>query len=237
MNPNEAVRQIRDAMQIGGDAEAAAAACAMMLDVETVQRIAALWLMEAARNAERRTVREVEKVALPSRETKAHRDAAAIEANVRRIYRQRSVDDQDRLVRRAIQLDVAPRTPRKWTTDRHLWESVTPRGISWAAGDEESEVRLRREVNDSVARFATELKAGWTAELRAQSFTVNGQSVTWGAATIQQHEVRAQAFEQTSFANAESAARHRRAITDLTSASADCLDALTMVSVEGAATE
>lgn len=230
MKPQEAVQQIRETLRAGGDAEISAWACAERLDRESLRRVASLWLLEAARNAERRNVRQVEEDAVtpPVLPVRVHPSAAEIEANVRRVYADRNKDDQDRLVRRAIDIDHSSRLPNKGTDARALWELVTPRGRDWRAMEADSYSKFSSEMSGIISNFAADLKAEWTTELLSQTFTVNGRTVSWGTATVSDHEKRAEFFERAAVGNAESAARHRRALADMASAAADCLNALAL---------
>lgn len=88
--------------------------------------------------------------------------------------------------------------------------------------------RLRGQLNDSLERYAAELRIEWTAELLSTGFALpDGRMVLWGEATVQDHEQRAAMLTRNVVANAEAAARHRRAVAELKAAGASTLRALT----------
>ena len=67
----------------------------------------------------------------------------------------------------------------------------------------------------------------WSGDLRSQAIRMpDGETTTWGAATIEQHARRVAMFATTATANIEGAARHRRAIDDLKAAGVATLDDL-----------
>lgn len=72
--------------------------------------------------------------------------------------------------------------------------------------------RMARIIDD----FKREVFVEWTAELLASDFAMpDGTRVTWGEATIEQHEERAAMFQRNAVANAEGAARHVQAVEQL----------------------
>jgi hypothetical protein len=82
-------------------------------------------------------------------------------------------------------------------------------------------------MHQLVSDFAMDLRLQWTAELLASEFALpDGSAVTWGDATVEQHEARREMFAANAVANVEGAARHKAAITALTSADAKCLNDL-----------
>jgi hypothetical protein len=89
--------------------------------------------------------------------------------------------------------------------------------------EEESYERM-----EAIARIIQDhsraLRMEWTEELLASGFALpDGEVVTWGDATIGQHQQRASMFEANAQANAQGAARHLHAIQVLTTAGASCL--------------
>lgn len=84
--------------------------------------------------------------------------------------------------------------------------------------------RHERHMAQAIDRLVSELKMEWTAELLAADFTLaDGSRVTWGDATIQQHEERAALFQRNAVANSEGAARHLHAVAQLKGAGAPTL--------------
>jgi hypothetical protein len=79
--------------------------------------------------------------------------------------------------------------------------------------------------------YAAALRVDWTAELLASEFAMpDGTRTTWGEATITQHRERVAMFTVNAQANIEGAARHQRAIDELTTSGAATLgDLLTAV--------
>jgi hypothetical protein len=67
--------------------------------------------------------------------------------------------------------------------------------------------------------YAKACRMEWTADLLALSFAVDnsGATVTWGGATVEQHQTRVEMLSANAIANAEAAARHQAAIEDITS--------------------
>lgn len=90
--------------------------------------------------------------------------------------------------------------------------------------------QLAEDLRDITAKYAAELRMEWTAELLATEFALgDGRRVTWGSATLAEHEQRAAMLEQNAVANAEAAARHRSAIQALGLAGAPNLAELVAV--------
>lgn len=77
-------------------------------------------------------------------------------------------------------------------------------------------------LNGIMDDYAAELKAEWTEELLAASFAIDttGVTVTWGEATVDQHERRIGMLTANASANIEAAARHRTAVNELRSTGA-----------------
>ena len=86
------------------------------------------------------------------------------------------------------------------------------------AAMEEIDRRHAERMTTIIEGYARELKAEWTADLLASEFALaDGTRVTWGDATIEQHEERAAMFHRNAVANAEGAARHLKAVDELKS--------------------
>lgn len=88
--------------------------------------------------------------------------------------------------------------------------------------EQEELERVRRhgeEMRELVERFRESIIMEWTAEVLGSAFTLeDGTKVTWGEASIEQHERREAMFTRNAVKNAEGAARHRQAIIDLRAA-------------------
>ena len=68
----------------------------------------------------------------------------------------------------------------------------------------------------------------WRKEMLESSFAMtDGSTVTWGDASVAQHEARAEMFMSNAVVNVEGAARHRQAIAEIVSSGASCLNDLT----------
>jgi hypothetical protein len=84
---------------------------------------------------------------------------------------------------------------------------------------EESKAVTASRVRDVVATLAADLREEWSAELLRDHFVLpDGSWVSWADATVAQHVERAEYLEGLASGNAETAAIHRRAVSD-------CLDA------------
>jgi hypothetical protein len=84
---------------------------------------------------------------------------------------------------------------------------------------EESRALTASRVRDVVASLAADLREEWSAELLRDRFVLpDGSLVSWAEATVTQHKARAEYLEGLASGNAETAAIHRRAISD-------CMDA------------
>lgn len=92
--------------------------------------------------------------------------------------------------------------------------------------------KTRRILDDFLAAKRVE----WNDELLAMSFAVDGTgtTVTWGGASVEQHEARIKMLTRNVSANLEAARRHQAAIVDITATpGARCL--ADVVSAAGAA--
>jgi hypothetical protein len=86
------------------------------------------------------------------------------------------------------------------------------------------EERMVNRVTELLDEYATDLRMEWTAELLESDFALgDGTHVTWGDATIDQHQKRVDMLQATAQGTLETAARHQRAIIDLESAGAETL--------------
>lgn len=72
--------------------------------------------------------------------------------------------------------------------------------------------------------YAAALRVEWTSELLASEFAMpDGVRTTWGEATIDQHRERLAMFTANAQANIEGAARHQKAIDELSASGATSL--------------
>jgi len=120
-------------------------------------------------------------------------------------------------------------------------ENVTAsrRKSPWSAEFLEQERIKRAASGQRLLAIANDLTDGlrikWTQELLASSFGMpDGTSVTWGEATIEQHQIRAAMFSSNAQANIEGAARHQKAIQDLAESGVPTLGELTFGEVSRA---
>ena len=80
-----------------------------------------------------------------------------------------------------------------------------------------------RSVHVAQRRYEQNLKAEWSLELLASTFRVDGVTVTWGAATIEQHERRSESLRSHAEGTLQTAALHQQAVRHLRSIHADSL--------------
>lgn len=79
-------------------------------------------------------------------------------------------------------------------------------------------------VATAIDQFRTATQTRWTQQLLATTFPRgDGTVVTWGEATVDDHEARRQMFAKNAVYNLEGAARHEQAIQDLRAADAETL--------------
>ena len=84
--------------------------------------------------------------------------------------------------------------------------------------------KLRTRVGVLVKALADDVLAGWADELLAVTFAIgDGTEVSFADATIEQHEERALWLEAHAAGTLETAAIHRRAISDILAGHADTL--------------
>ena len=85
-------------------------------------------------------------------------------------------------------------------------------------------------IGEIIADTTARMRMEWTNELLAQSFRMpDGTKVTWGSATVEQHQERLEMLQRNAKANIEAAARHNKAIVDITHCGVDTLAALAAV--------
>ena len=124
--------------------------------------------------------------------------------------------------------------PRAGTKERYEWEASTPEGQEYAAAEERRFHAFVAEMAQATDRFVEAMRVEWTNELLDSSFALrDGSMVTWGDATVEQHEERRQMFVRNAAANVEGAARHEIALRELRASGAPSLRL--MLSQAGAA--
>lgn len=132
---------------------------------------------------------------------------------------------------------AATRPAREASTDDDTEADDTEADRRAAAAREEADQQAARRiatlatlatlVEDAVAAHEAALSIEWTPELREQPIRMpDGSRTSWGEATIAQHRQREAMFTDFAVANVEGAARHRRAIDDLTAAGVATLNDL-----------
>lgn len=157
------------------------------------------------------------------------------------IVRERRRNAALRAERRAFQSSLSrnatdgPR-PRKGTHAYREWLAASERNQAY---EEEREAAKSRTAGDYlkqmwgvVDEFVSDLRAEWTRDLLDTPFhLVDGTAVTWGEATVEQHQARADMFVEHAQANVEGAARHQKAIADMNAAGVPTLNALATLAV------
>lgn len=103
----------------------------------------------------------------------------------------------------------------------HQWENehgfkIRRRALIEALNrEDDNEYGFFRKVAVAIEDWKTALKAEWTAELLMQTFRVDGVTVSWGEATVEQHRRRAEALRSHAMGTLETASLHLAAIDDL----------------------
>lgn len=131
--------------------------------------------------------------------------------------------------------------PNKGTKAWHAWLE-TPEGASdkalqleYARIDAEHHEKLVQSMKHTIDRYRDELRMEWTDELLRSDFSLgDGTKVTWGDATREQHEWRAEMHTKNAAAGVEGAARHRAAIRLLDESGANSLNSHLAVAMEPA---
>lgn len=101
------------------------------------------------------------------------------------------------------------------------------RDEQYAREDAERARKHGEELRGLIESYGEQLRVEWTTELLDSPFALaDGTLVTWGDATVSQHEERRDMFTTNAYANIEGAARHGRAIQELTSAGISRLNEL-----------
>ena len=110
------------------------------------------------------------------------------------------IESQRRGLIRTREIDAIRRTEPRSTAPPTHWAFQEAAAPMWA------------DLRASVERYAAEVRLELIDSLLDAEFAVDGERVTWGAATIEQHERRASWLETHASGTLETAARHRAAI-------------------------
>lgn len=90
--------------------------------------------------------------------------------------------------------------------------------------DARLDVKFAEEIGAALARYASQLRVQWTAELLATTFAVgDGERPTYGEATLDQHRRCVEMLLGNAVGNLETAAYHKVAIDLITATGADTL--------------
>ena len=108
---------------------------------------------------------------------------------------------------------------------RKPYESTIPADDPYWERKAEREVQFWSTLRGYVDRYTDELKMEWTEELLSSTFALaDGSLVSWGSATVDQHEARRDLLLANASGNLSSAARHEAALRLLAERHAQCLD-------------
>lgn len=92
---------------------------------------------------------------------------------------------------------------------------------------DEIDQRLNLRLRDIISDFESALRVTWDRELLDSEFALpDGSVTTWGEATVPQHQERCDMHTRNAQSGIEGAARHQRAIKDLTITSTATLNEL-----------
>lgn len=150
--------------------------------------------------------------------------AAVVDA-VRRRQRSNVLSIERDAVRTPVRKRPSPTVSDDWTPKNA--EEAMYHEMGYTLGEAiraKHSAVLSANIAASIKRFEDELRIEWTAELLASDFAMaDGTRITWGDATVEQHQERAAMFQRNAVANAEGAARHLKAVEALESAGAQTL--------------
>lgn len=95
---------------------------------------------------------------------------------------------------------------------------------------EASDAKFSKALGEIMQDYKKSLRAEWTDELLASPFAVgDGRIVTWGSATVADHEARAEMLSKMAAGTLETAAMHARAIEHIRTAGVETLADVTAV--------
>jgi hypothetical protein len=141
------------------------------------------------------------------------------------LRRTRTLETERAAATRDEPLGVPMSKAQRKRLEREVWRRDHPDEAQ--AHDEAIEAidrRFTEEMLATIGRFRDELRIEWTRDLLDASIALpDGRVTTWGEATVDEHEARAELFTRNAIANAEGAARHRQAIDELNASGARTL--------------
>lgn len=128
------------------------------------------------------------------------------------------------------------------TTEGKEWATANTRLVRfikssitlWERAREQAKAvdeRLRREAKEREEKNISSLiwarinntKTRWTEELLSETFRVDGVEVSWGDATVEQHQRRMESLKKHAQGTLETSAKHGQAITEIKNAHASRL--------------
>lgn len=123
------------------------------------------------------------------------------------------------------------RRPQRGTAAHRRWLAASPENEAYedrlAMAEIDAFAGLMSGLQQSLTKYTAAMRMEWTQELLGSEFALpNGQRVTWGEATAEQHATRLAMFMDKAAANLEGAARHRKALDELEKMGAANLNAL-----------
>lgn len=185
--------------------------------IDTVQRIAEL-NSDGARQAEMHKALDLlDTEGLHRLALRALRDGVETARRASTLTAEKRAQGVGELERKARQ------TARRDGTQRHRRADHE----AHAAGFGSALAHAVAETNRAIDSFVSDIRMEWTMELLHSDFALrNGNRVTWGEATVEQHTERRSMFADNAKANLAGAARHDIAITSLTNTGALNLNGL-----------
>ena len=175
------------------------------------------------REPTREAAREV--VASADRETLERLAAEYIVTAIARKHRASSLT-----IERKSVAPVPTKKPRRGTRRWNEWITLPENAVEAAREAErvhdESiwEARKMAALSRLVGDYTEKLRAQWTDELLATEFALrDGTFVSWGDATVEQHEERRSMYMEQASLSIDAAARQQAAIDELRASGARCL--------------
>jgi hypothetical protein len=107
------------------------------------------------------------------------------------------------------------------------WRRTPEQEAEIAAQDAAIQARYVRTLTDVMHRYTEEMRLEWTQELLDSTFVgADGELITWGDASADDHRARVEMFMRNAEANMEGAARHTKALHALEATGAATLRGL-----------
>lgn len=202
------------------------------------QACARRWLIEQARDVERKRAREVEEAAAREERERAIERHAARDRSNRLAFawadeRGGFYNDYDRR-KFGSWIDGDPSEERWERCYAGVWED---RNLTLESYEQttrsylgELSTIIRNGVDAIIEERAADLDIEWTAALLTTTVALpGGERVTWGEATVEQHEARIAMLAKHAAGELETASRHRAAVESIKAAGVRCLDDLVTV--------